>query len=223
MKSIHNHSHYEILYIPEGERVLVAEKSKYKLDKSLEEIGYKMAPTHNTATECRFAYKEETIKLIDSGTAVYDDSTTGITCYYGWILFEQKATGKKSVQISTHFSARSETARSRQALKLNSYIAEIEKAGYTFMASGDFNASHASSPVNTILRVAKSARTQCAKKVHMQYSTVNDFLPAKLGTPIDHCFYSKSGITANYFETVIGYYSYISSDHLPIVLDFALT
>ncbi len=34
MKSIHNHSHYEILYIPEGERVLVAEKSKYKLDKN---------------------------------------------------------------------------------------------------------------------------------------------------------------------------------------------
>lgn len=34
MKSIHNHSHYEILYIPEGERILVAEKSKYKLDKN---------------------------------------------------------------------------------------------------------------------------------------------------------------------------------------------
>jgi len=34
MKNIHNHSHYEILYIPDGERILVAEKSKYSLNRN---------------------------------------------------------------------------------------------------------------------------------------------------------------------------------------------
>ena len=70
-----------------------------------------------------------------------------------------------------------------------------------------------------------SARDNCPVTINMEYETCNPYgEPPAIGQgeAIDHVFYSKSGITAKHFESVIHPYTYAYSDHVPVFFDFYL-
>lgn len=48
--------------------------------------------------------------------------------------------------------------------------------------------------------------------------------PKKSKTPsvIDHIFYSKTGLTAKYYNVVVARYTYTYADHVPVLADFVL-
>lgn len=65
MKNIHNHSHYEILYISGGERILVAEKNKYVLNKNTVALvpPYTLHRTLNSTEYLKDKYKKYLINF----------------------------------------------------------------------------------------------------------------------------------------------------------------
>ena len=65
MKEIHNHSHYEILYISGGERILVAEKNKYLLNRNSVALvpPYTLHRTLNSTKYVKDTYKKYLINF----------------------------------------------------------------------------------------------------------------------------------------------------------------
>jgi len=47
--------------------------------------------------------------------------------------------------------------------------------------------------------------------------------PPKISGAIDHVFFSKTGVNAVHYETIISEYTYCYSDHVPVSFDFTLT
>ena len=198
-----------------------------KLIETLKTIGYEMVPC--TSNECSnpLFYRPATVKLIESGDIQFDNNDTANDAYrsYAWGCFEQISTGKKFIATSTHLHPDNETIRKESANQMLTGLKELEeKFSAPVVALGDYNSNYSSSVYLSFKTRFNSARDNCPVKVNMSYKTFIGTVGSEpvIGKAIDHCFYSKSGLTPAHFETIISKYGASYSDHLPVIFDFTL-
>ena len=212
--------------------------STYGLTDRMAWLGYAIV-TDNKKAPCPIYYKTERFELVEGGYSKYDVEVLEGTedKYYSWACLEEKSTGKRLIVIGTHLissgKGMSEVARANRELhrqacakQLVEIVANLQ-AKYNCTAatiSGDFNALNTSVAYDTMSKSLYSARDNCENKVNMICDTYTglNMVPNQTNRFIDHVFYSKSGITAKHFETVVSPYTYVYSDHVPVLLDFEL-
>lgn len=212
--------------------------STYKLTERMEWLGYALV-TDNEKVACPIYYKTERFGLVEGGYGTFDTSKLAETTKknYAWACLEEKSTGKKLIVVSTHLiangaNATAETKANRNehrdecARQLLALVSELQNkyGNAPALVAGDFNSRATTNTYSIMSGGMSSARDNCEKKVNMNYNTENSLgkLPKQTGECIDHVFYSKSGITAKHFETVVSPYTYVYADHVPALLDFVL-
>ena len=211
--------------------------STYKLTERMEWLGYSLV-TNNEKVACPIFYKTERFELVEGGYDVYNTDSLAETAKksYAFACLKEKATGKKLIVISTHLIANGKTSdevkanreihRQECSKQLLTIAADLQKkhGNAPVMIAGDFNSRSDSQTYKIMSSELYSARDNSEKKVNMKYNTENSLgkEPKQTGECIDHVFYSKSGITAKHFETVVSPYTYDYSDHVPALLDFEL-
>ena len=213
--------------------------STYKLTERMQSIGFSLV-TDNKKVNTPIFYKTERFELIEGGYDSFDTSNLTDTTekQYAWACLKEKATGKKLIVISTHLLNNGPGATDEQkkikdkhreecARQLLDIIKDFQNkyGNAPVLVAGDFNSLHTSEVYKIMTSQMNSARDNCENKVNMDIDTYTGKLaeiPPKTGRFIDHVFYSKSGITAKHFETVVSPYTYIYSDHVPALLDFEL-
>ncbi len=198
-------------------------------------------------------YKADKFELVEHGRKLYDAfsfpgaTKNGSPLYgyrsysYTWALLKEKSTGLQLVVISTHLNAGVQHAeatkeeigkageyRLKSASELVKAIKNFEtKYNCPVVSVGDYNSNLESDPYGLLTRQYNSARKKATTTVNMEYNTSCNFgqAPKEEKGAIDHCIYSKKGITGNHFETLlkagrVNTYSY--SDHVPIYFEFTL-
>ena len=89
---------------------------------------------------------------------------------------------------------------------------------------GDYNSNLESESHRIMTESLLSARDTAENTVNMNYQTTNGLgkKPTRGKPPkvIDHIFYSKTGLTVKHYEVVVSRYSYVYSDHVPVLVDF---
>jgi len=198
-------------------------------------------------------YKTDKLELLNYGKKLYDafsfpGATKNDTPLYGyrsysytWALLMEKTSSRKFVAISTHLNAgvqhdtatqeqkeNAATYRWESARELTAAMTALEtEYQCPVIAAGDFNSVSNSGVCWVMESDWNSARNKAEVTANMEYRTVNKFgSEPVLGDAIDHCFFSRNGIVAKRFETLlqagnVATYSY--SDHVPIRLEFTLT
>ena len=190
-------------------------------------------------------YKTDRFELVESGYDIYDTSALEDGTYpvksYSWACLKEKSAGKQVVVITTHFvarvsdknlsseqiTARSLSYKTESAKQLAKVFEELQKKypDAAVIATGDYNSNNTTEAYAIMSEVAISAREKCEKKENMDFRTENTVgrKPAKgVSGAIDHIFYSKTGVKAKRYETVVSPYTYAYSDHVPVLLDFIL-
>ena len=212
--------------------------SDYKLTERMEWLGYALV-TDNENVACPIYYKTERFELVEGGYGTFDTSKLSETAKrnYAWACLKEKETGKKLIVISTHLIANGANAtdeiranrnehRDECARQLLELVSELQNkyGNAPALVAGDFNSRATTNTYSIMSGGMNSARDNCEKKVNMNYNTENSLgkLPKQTDECIDHVFYSKSGITAKHFETVVSPYTYVYADHVPVLLDFEL-
>ena len=219
------------------------------LDDIMHFIGYSMVPIKPTAEYAHLEdkdirnpiyYRTDKFELVDCGYDRYNATEFADTEYpsssYTWACLKLKENGKQVIVISTHLVARvnhtgaptgvtDDSYRESSVLQLLMKITKLEeKFNAPVITVGDFNNNYDSYTYEIMEGKLYSARRKCETKFNMEYHTSGNSLgsPTGKGKAIDHIFYSKSGITAKHFETLISPYSYSYSDHVPVLMDFVL-
>jgi len=191
-------------------------------------------------------YKSDVLTLIEAEhvyfTTVGYNPDGGLSSAksYTWALFEENSTGKKFIVISSHMTS-SESAvlnmlRMLDASEVMQKIAELEKMyNVPVMVLGDFNTRPYSDPYKIMLSGnLVNANRLASDVVNAAYSTFHSYPGYSWGrnaqklTPtigadiIDHIFVSKEGLNLKNYQTFLTDNAIISTDHVPLSIDFTL-
>ncbi len=186
--------------------------------------------------ECPLLYNTKTLKLIDSGFNSYDElAKYDAFRSYQWALFEQISTGKKFIAVSTHLIASGSvpatssgsSLRAQSASQAARELTELSKEyDAPIIFGGDFNSDGSSSAYSLLRAKFSSARNNCNSKKNMMYATHlgagGVVVEGDFNSAIDHVFYSKTGVKAIHFETLLAPLTYTFTDHLAVSFDFTL-
>lgn len=173
-------------------------------------------------------YLKDKFILLDSGTIWLSDTPkvkytkykeSACTRIATWAVLENKITGLKYAHINTHLDHMSDSSRALQADVLNGKIAELEKAGFPVVCTGDFNAEPESEAYAKMTVSANDSRIVAFKSD--EGITFHGYGKVEEGSagPIDYAFVSKDVKVKTYRiirNTVKGMYP---SDHYPIMVD----
>lgn len=207
----------------------------YGLVDILSGLGYKMVPLDDEGEWAKLKdendrnaifYRENKVKLIENGYDRYEvtKALSRPDCAYTWALFEEVATAKRFVVISTHFISGSEDAkRTESANELVEVVDNLEKTyNVPVMVTGDLNSTTTAMAYRTLTTSGLvNARSTAKRKIHANYATTNEIgSPPKIGSAIDHCLYTKDGFDVLHYETLICSTAYSYSDHVPMLIDF---
>ena len=156
-------------------------------------------------------YNTKTLRLVDTDLVGYNNTRWGKQRmrYMNVGVFEIIATGEKFVAISTHLDSGkadgdglNRPAQAKQmAQQLNTYKQEF---GYPIIAAGDYNSAEKDVPISTITKEA-------------QMTVAND----GGRDSIDYMLMSQ-GVSCSYYTTLNDADVAPSSDHLPVMADFAV-
>ncbi len=220
----------------------------WDLNGEMAKLGYALVPANNQTIPDRdilnpIYYNTDRFNLLDGGYLAYNTSSLENGPYadrwYSWAALEEKATGKQLIVANTHFvwgwgdvngsSQKAIYYRNECAKQLVELI-EAKKAIYPNAAGivmGDLNSYLDSDVCRILANDLNSARDTAEKKVNMNYDTDMPNVsvrPGRSSSPkvIDHIYYTKTGITAKRYEVSISPYTYVYSDHVPVLFDFIL-
>lgn len=219
------------------------------LDKELPGIGYTQVPTKaedsalgtvtNRQNYTPIFYRADKLTLKEYGYDQFEsvkkkpDGSLSSSKSFTWALFEEKATGKSFVCISTHYTwASPETLanelRTSDATEVMAKVAALEKSyACPIIVMGDLNCYRGSDPY----KVMESGNLQAARyyadqRVNAVLNTWHELgAEAGIGSGtgiLDHCFCSKTKLNAKLFQVIHNTYAVNSTDHLPVALDFTL-
>ncbi len=191
-------------------------------------------------------YKSDVLTLVEAEhvyfTTVGYNPDGGLSSAksYTWALFEENSTGKKFIVISSHMTS-SESAvlnmlRMLDASEVMQKIDELEKMyNVPVMVLGDFNTRPYSDPYKIMLSGnLVNANRLASDVVNASYSTFHSYpgysfgvgaqkLTPTIGTDIiDHIFVSKEGLNLKNYQTFLTDNAIISTDHVPLSIDFTL-
>lgn len=143
------------------------------------------------------------------------DAACNRVCTYG--LFENLKTKKKIWVFNTHFDHIGTTARMESAKLILAKIKELNKEGYPFVLTGDFNLTEDNESIQRITAELNDTR-KVAKLVYGPDGTWNAFDFTKPATErIDYIFIPKKNVTVTKYAILSDnknnrYYS----DHLAV-------
>ncbi len=185
-------------------------------------------------------YLTDKFEVIDKGYHLFDDGAGDKSKSVTWAVFKDKASGDIFAVGSTHFYWTSDdlgkAARLKDAEQVVT-IAEMIKEKYDcpFIIGGDFNCRVGSDP----LAILTSAGFKYLQKIspdtvdittHHSYAEYDQELKLYL-TPmystnpyskaIDHAFaFNEIKLVPKMFRVILHDYTFLSSDHCPILVDF---
>ncbi len=173
-------------------------------------------------------YLKDKFTLLDSGTIWLSDKPeekytkyeeSACTRIATWAALEDENTGVKYAHINTHLDHISDNSRILQAGVLSNKINELEKAGFSVVCTGDFNAEPTSETYTEMLKSVKDAKTIAEKNDDgITYHNYGQVEEGSTG-PIDYAFVTE-GIKVETYRiirnTVMNMYP---SDHYPIIVD----
>lgn len=209
------------------------------ISEELEKIGYSLAPSTDRV-HTPIYYKTDRYTLVDCGFSGYNLKGLAEQSVraYSFACVEHKESGKKLILTNTHLISHgkgmSEEAQANRELHRQQCARQFPEilqtlsnkfGGAPTLSTGDFNSYCDSLPYQILAGALNSAREVCPSRVNMEYMTscLLGVAPTiEKDKAIDHVFYSKSGITAKHFESVIHPYTYAYSDHVPVFFDFYL-
>jgi len=148
---------------------------------------------------------------------------------FTWALFTEKATGKKFIAASTHLTYHGDAKlanflRKKDANELTARLKEVSaQYGAPVIVGGDFNCRVASEPYNIIVAEYENSKDSARVLLNSQYATGHSYpstiIPA-IGAAIDHLFVTKDALDIKLYQTMLSYKSLISTDHVPVAIDF---
>ncbi len=216
------------------------------VDSKLEQIGYTAVPTRGSGDMANVTAKEnytpiwfraDILKLLDYGYDQFEsvktrpDGDKSSSKSFTWALFENKASGKKFISLSTHYTwhAVPETAnrlRTEDAKEVMAQVAKLEaQYGVPVIVMGDMNCTSGADPyIEMTHGNLRDARSYAEQKFNTNLNTWHDLNenPLTNGTAIDHCFVSKTGVIARLYQVLCNDLIIRTSDHLPIAIDISL-
>lgn len=206
--------------------------------------GYTGVPTKPTNSNAHdytaMLYRADKLDLLECGYHLYDDGAGDKSKAVTWAVFKDKATGDVFAVGSTHFYYKGDEAGNASRLKDAAQLAEVAKkitAKYNcpFVVGGDYNCNINSEPYGVLtkegfLNFQKISPDTMDITTHHSYSAYDEELRLYL-TPvvptnpynraIDHALlYNKSTLEAKKFRVILDDYSFLSSDHCPVMVDF---
>ena len=212
----------------------------YALVKNMRDIGYSYVTTKQDTNPVALFYKTERFSVLEADFVKYDSSMIEggpySGRYYTYAVLKEKETGKQIVATSTHFVAGisgvsteiCELYRQESAKQLVAFSESIKKKypDAVVIMGGDYNSNLESESHRIMNESLLSSRDTAEKTANMNYQTTNGLgkKPSRGNPPkvIDHIFYSKTGLAAKHYEVVVSRYSYVYSDHVPVLVDFEL-
>ena len=218
------------------------------LNDEMAKLGYALVPANNVKFTDRqilnpIYYNTDRFTLLDGGYVAYNTSALENGPYderwYSWAVLQDKTTGKQVIVANTHFiwgwgdvngsSQKAIYYRNKCAEQLVALIAEkqIVYPNAAGIVMGDLNSYLDSDVCNILGSSLNSARDTSAKKVNVNYDSDMPNVgikPSRSSSPkvIDHIYYTKTGVTAKRYEVSISPYTYVYSDHVPVLFDFVL-
>ena len=210
----------------------------YALVKNMRDIGYSYVSTKQDTNPVALFYKTDRFNMLEADFVKYDSSMIEggpySGRYYTYAVLEENGTGKQIVVTSTHFVAGitnvsteiCEIYRQESAKQLSAFSKTIRdkypKA--SVIMGGDYNSDLSSESFRIMSESLLYSRDTAEKTVNMNYQTTNSLgkKPARGNPPkvIDHIFYTNTGLTVKHYEVVVSKYSYVYSDHVPVLVDF---
>ncbi len=182
------------------------------------------------------AYKDDLLNLVDYGHKFYDTIAINPDAYlsasksYTWALFEVKATGKRFVAISTHFTYHGDPVTANEcrisdAKELIKCLDMLEEKypGTPVVLMGDLNCPQNSEPYKIVAERFVNARDLAAVIHNGHLATCHRFgsFP-NTGNPIDHALVSAEGFDMKLHQVMASKETVNMTDHLPVGIDFDL-
>ena len=206
--------------------------------------GYTAVPSNpnnsNKHDYTAMLYRADKLDLLECGYHLYDDGAGDKSKAVTWAVFKDKATGDVFAVGSTHFYWKSDelgqAARLKDAAQLTEVAKKItDKYNCPFIVGGDYNCNINSEPFKILnnegfLNFQKISPDTMDSTTHHSYSAYNEELklylvPVSPTNPyskaIDHALlYNQSTLTAKKFRVILDDYSFLSSDHCPVMVEF---
>ena len=206
----------------------------HNIDDLLSQKGYKIAPINrqdklDVDNWNPIYYRESTIELLSSSHASFtvapaDPQKDAST--YTTADFKVKSSGKAFTAICSHFSTDA-TAREKNGAELAGIIKDYQKTkNNPIFLLGDLNSTTGQKPLTSSLFFMTNAMNmKNIVKKNFNYGTTNTGSgnwPEPNGPIIDHAYAYGSGYTGKQIQIVPSALAAATSDHLPIIFDFAL-
>jgi len=234
--------HYE--YLPDVIGLQESSEKVVSYHTAMKKYGYTSVPTEPTNSNSHdytaMLYRADKLDLLECGYHLYDDGAGDKSKAVSWAVFKDKASGDVFAVGSTHFYYKGDEAGNASRLKdaeQLSTVAEMITTKYNcpFIVGGDYNCNINSQPFG----ILNSAGFENFQKIspdtmdittHHSYSAYDEELKLYL-TPavptnayskaIDHALlYNRSTLTPKKFRVILDDYSFLSSDHCPVMVDF---
>ncbi len=185
-------------------------------------------------------YLKDKFEVIDKGYHLFDDGAGDKSKSVTWAVFKDKATGDIFAVGSTHFYWKSDelgqSARLKDAQQISQLAKNITaKHDCAFVIGGDFNCRINSDPFYILNNEGYKNLQQLSPDTmnlttHHSYSEFDDelglyYTPVVPTNPyekaIDHALvYNESKLVPKRFRVILHDYSFLSSDHCPVMVEF---
>ena len=185
-------------------------------------------------------YRADKLELLECGYHLYDDGAGDKSKAVTWAVFKDKATGDVFAVGSTHFYYKGDDAGNASRLKDAAQLAEVAKKitskyNCPFVVGGDYNCNINSEPFGILnkegfLNFQKISPDTMDSTTHHSYSAYDETLRLYLvpiaptnpyNRAIDHALlYNQSTLAPKMFRVILDDYSFLSSDHCPVMVDF---
>ena len=185
-------------------------------------------------------YRKDKLDVVESGYYLYDDGAGDKSKSVTWAVFKDKNTGDIFAVGSTHFYYKSDEAGQAARIKDATQLSDVakmitDKYNCPFIVGGDYNCNINSEPFKIMnnagfLNFQKISPDTMDSTTHHSYSAYDETLklylvPQAPSNPyskaIDHALlYNQSTLAAKKFRVILDDYSFLSSDHCPVMIDF---
>ncbi len=185
-------------------------------------------------------YRADKFDVIDQGYHLFDDGAGDKSKSVTWAVFKDKTTGDVFAVGSTHFYWTSDDLGKAARLKDAEQVSEIAKkvsAQYncSFILGGDFNCRIGSDPFDILegagyKNLQKISPDTVDVTTHHSYAAYDEELKLYLvpvystnpySSAIDHALvFNESKMTPKLFRVILHDYTFLSSDHCPVMVEF---
>lgn len=187
----------------------------------------------NTGEYSAIIFKKERFEVLDKGDFWYSETPEvpslgwDATCcnrICSWVKFRDNNSGIEFFIFNSHFDHEGREARKNSSLLLLNRIEQIAK-GYPVFATGDFNATPDSEPIQIIYNseILNDSQLTTEEPPYGTEGTFNDFkVDSPMKNRIDYIWVTPNITIKKYGVLNDMQYGRFPSDHFPVVVDAIL-